>query len=81
MDSTASGGQAVHWPAGKRKPLAKVDSLGSLAAGLMEEEEKTEEQPPMTQQLLYEDEEGERHKAQMIARMEGKKPEIGRAHV
>lgn len=75
VDSTASGGQAVHWPAGKRKPLAKVDSLGSLAAGLMEEEEKTEEQPPMTQQLLYEDEEGERHKAQMIARMEGKKPE------
>jgi hypothetical protein len=42
----------------------------------MEEEEKTaEEQPPMTQQLLYEDEEGERNKAQMIARMEGKKPE------
>ncbi|ELR07557.1 hypothetical protein GMDG_08472 [Pseudogymnoascus destructans 20631-21] len=30
VDSTASGGQAVHWPAGKR-PLAKVDSLGSLA--------------------------------------------------
>ncbi|KFY43995.1 hypothetical protein V494_01704 [Pseudogymnoascus sp. VKM F-4513 (FW-928)] len=75
VDSTASGGQAVHWPTGKRKPLSKVDSLGSLAAGLMEEEEKTEEQPPMTQQLLYEDEEGERHKAQMIARMEGKKPE------
>ncbi|KFY00480.1 hypothetical protein O988_03282 [Pseudogymnoascus sp. VKM F-3808] len=76
VDSTASGGQAVHWPAGKRKPLAKVDSLGSLAGGLMEEEEKTaEEQPPMTQQLLYEDEEGERNKAQMIARMEGKKPE------
>lgn len=75
VDSTASGGQAVHWPPGKRKPLAKVDSLGSLAGGLIEEEEKAEEQPPMTQQLLYEDEEGERHKAQMIARMEGKKPE------
>ncbi|KFY78206.1 hypothetical protein V499_02581 [Pseudogymnoascus sp. VKM F-103] len=75
VDSTASGGQAVHWPAGKR---SKVDSLGSLAGGLVEEEgegEKEEEQPPMTQQLLYEDEEGERHKAQMIARMEGKKPE------
>ncbi|KFY82197.1 hypothetical protein V500_10740 [Pseudogymnoascus sp. VKM F-4518 (FW-2643)] len=70
VDSTASGGQAVHWPAGKRKPLSKVDSLGSLAGGLMEEE-----QPPMTQQLLYEDEEGARHKAQMIAKMEGKKPE------
>ncbi|OBT62282.1 hypothetical protein VE03_08577 [Pseudogymnoascus sp. 23342-1-I1] len=75
VDSTASGGQAVHWPAGKRKPLGKVDSLGSLAGGLMEEEERAEEQPPMTQQLLYEDEEGERHKALMIARMEGKKPE------
>ena len=33
VDSTASGGQAVHWPAGKRKPLAKVDSLGSLGGG------------------------------------------------
>ncbi|KFY23511.1 hypothetical protein V493_05815, partial [Pseudogymnoascus sp. VKM F-4281 (FW-2241)] len=77
VDSTASGGQAVHWPAGKRKALSKGDSLGSLAGGLMEaeEEERAEEQMPMTQQLLYEDEEGERHKAQMIARMEGKKPE------
>ncbi|OBT87906.1 hypothetical protein VE02_02620 [Pseudogymnoascus sp. 03VT05] len=75
VDSTASGGQAVHWPAGKRKSLAKVDSLGSLAGGLVEEEGEKAEEPPMTQQLLYEDEEGERHRAQMIARMEGKKPE------
>lgn len=41
----------------------------------MEEEEKPETQPPMTQQLLYEDEEGEKYKAQVMARMAGKKPE------
>lgn len=82
VDSTASGGQAVHWPAGKRKPLSKVDSLGATVGGLLEEVEKAETQPPMSQQLLYEDEEGEKYKAQVIARMAGKKPErIERARV
>jgi hypothetical protein len=38
------------------------------------ETEKVESQPPQTQRLQYEDEEGEICKAQVIARMTGKKP-------
>lgn len=72
VDSTASGGQAVHWPT-KGNSLTKTNSVCSIVASLAETE-KVESQPPQTQRLQYEDEEGEICKAQVIARMTGKKP-------